>query len=84
VGLDTVALLLNVPAAVGVTVIAIVTDAPFAKVPMLHVTVGLENAHVPDDAPVHVADPNVTPAGRLSVTVTLDAELGPAFVTITV
>jgi hypothetical protein len=79
----TLAALVTVPVAVGVTVIVIVTDAPCARLPMLHVTVPLACAHVPADAPVHVAAPNVTPAGSVSVIVTPVAPLGPLFVTTT-
>jgi hypothetical protein len=79
VGLDTVAVLFRVPVAVGVTVSVIVTVPPLTNVPMVHVTVGVANEHVPDDAPAHVADPYVRPLGRLSVTTTPLAVLGPAF-----
>jgi hypothetical protein len=83
-GLDTVAVLLSVPVASGVTVIVIVTESVLAKVPMVHVTVGVAKEHVPDDAPVHVADPYVTATGSVSVTVTPVAVLGPLFVTVMV
>jgi hypothetical protein len=77
----TLAVLVNVPAAVGVTVIVTVTDAPTANVPILHVTVPLVKVHVPVDAPVHDAPPKITPAGRGSVTYTTLDVLGPAFAT---
>src|SRR3989338_4733053 len=72
-----------VPVTVGVTTIVIVTDAAFARPPMLHVTVPLAWLHVPVDAPVHAALPNVTPAGSVSVTTTPVALLGPLFVAVT-
>jgi hypothetical protein len=78
------ALFVIVPAAVGVTVIVIVTDAPLARLPRLQVTVPLAWLHVPADAPVHVAAPNVTPAGSVSVTTTPVAAPGPLFVAVTV
>src|SRR3989344_139454 len=73
-----------VPVTVGVTTIVIVTDAAFASAPMAHVTVPGAWLHVPVDAPVHAALPNVTPAGSVSVTTTPVALLGPLFVAVTV
>lgn len=67
-------------AAVLLTISAIVALAPFASVPRLHVTVV-----VPEHEPwLGVADWKVTFAGRTSVTTTLDALCGPAFVTVIV
>jgi hypothetical protein len=74
VALDTIAVLLNVPAAVGVTTIVIVTVALPFMAPTLHVTVPLAIEHVPC---VEDADTYVTPAGSVSDTVTPDAEFEP-------
>ena len=74
----TVALFVIWPDVVGVTVIVTIADAPLANVPMLQFT-----GPAPLQEPwVVVADPNVTPPGRLSVTFTLVAEAGPLFTTI--
>jgi len=71
----TVALLVMVPVVVGVTLIVNVALAPFASEPVtLHVTV--------PDALVQpgLAELNVTPAGRVSTTLTPVAAPGPLFV----
>jgi hypothetical protein len=76
--LDTLAVLLNVPAAVGVTTIVTVALAPLATLPRLQVTV-----LVPLQPPwLGVADTNVVAAGNVSVTVTAEAEVGPPLVTV--
>jgi hypothetical protein len=62
------------PAAVGVTTIVTVAEAPDASVPTLHVMV------VVPLQPVPVTDTNVAPAGSVSVIVTAFAESGPPFV----
>jgi hypothetical protein len=82
VGLDTVAVFVidGTAKAVGVTVILIVTLCPLVIVPRLHETVALP-LQVPAEGGVTVVDTHVTFAGRVSVTPTLDAELGPLFVT---
>ena len=74
----TEAVFVIVPAAVGVTVI--VTDAlpPEAMLARVQVTTPPDALHPAD------ADPNVTPAGRLSVTVGATAVEGPPFVTVKV
>ena len=59
-----------------VTVRVNVAEAPLASVPALQVMVV-----VPLHAPPGVADWNVVPGGRTSVTVTAEAVLGPPFVT---
>ena len=75
---DTVAVLLMVPVVVGVTVIVNVALAPDASEAEVHVTV--------PEALVHpeLAEPNVTPAGRTSVTLTPVAVLGPLFLAVSV
>src|ERR1700737_2973002 len=78
----TVAVLVMVPVAVGaLTTMVIVALAPFASGPMLHVTVPEAWVQVPW---VELAETNVTPAGRESVTTTPDAPSGPLFVAVTV
>lgn len=60
-----------------VTVKVIVAEAALAKVPRLQVTVV-----VPLQLPVFgVAETNVVPAGRMSVTTTFVADAGPLLVT---
>jgi hypothetical protein len=75
---ETVAVLVTVPAAVGVTTMVRVEEAPTARLPTLQLTVPLALVH-PDDA-----DPKVTLPGRVSVTDTPLAGLGPLLVTTTV
>lgn len=76
----TLAVLLNVPAAVGVTTIVTVALAPLINVPRVHETVV-----VPVQLPCVVDDEtNVAPAGNGSVITTLVAELGPLLVTVIV
>ena len=75
----TLAWLVRSPAASGVTEISTPAPCPLAIVPSAHVTVPLDSAHVPWDG---VADPNVTPAGSVSVTVTPVALDGPALATL--
>jgi len=72
----TVAVFVTGPADEGrVTVRVNVAEAPLASVPALQVMVV-----VPLHAPPGVADWNVVPGGRTSVTVTAVAVLGPPFV----
>jgi hypothetical protein len=75
---ETVAVLETVPAELGLTTTSvIVAEPPEAIVPREQVTVP-----VPEQDPTDgVTDTNVVPAGRLSVTVTPAAELGPALAT---
>ena len=78
----TVAVLVIVPAVAGaVTSMVIVALAPEARLPTEQVTVPEALVQVPwlDDA-----ETKVTPAGRVSVTVTPVAGLGPLFVATTV
>jgi hypothetical protein len=77
---DTVALLLSVPAAVGVIMMVTVAVPPFAIFPILQFTIVVP-VHVPWLA---VDETNVTPVGTVSVIVTLLTLLGPLFVTVTV
>jgi hypothetical protein len=78
--LVTLAVLFNVPAAVGVTTIVTVALPPLLMVPRLQETV-----LVPVQLPwLGVAETYVAPAGSVSVTVTPDALLGPPFVTVMV
>src|SRR5262249_59313039 len=73
---ETVAELVIVPAVLGaVTTIVRVTVAPPARFPIVQVTV--PEAFVQPEP----ADTNVTPVGRVSVTVTPVASLGPPLVT---
>src|SRR5947207_2867959 len=75
----TVAELVMLPAVAGeVTVMVIVALAPEARLPTEQVTVPAEFAH-----PV-LAETKVTPTGRVSVTVTPVAGLGPLLVAVTV
>ena len=79
----TVAVFETMPAVLGaVTTISIVADTPLGKMPSLHVTV-----LVPEQVPeLGVAETNVTPAGKVSVTVTPLVVAGivgaPLFVTV--
>jgi hypothetical protein len=75
---ETVAVLTTAPAELGLTTTSVIVGvAPTATVPREQVTVV-----VPEQDPTDgVADTNVVPAGRTSVTVTPAAELGPAFPT---
>ena len=75
----TVAVLVTVPTEVGVTVIVIEALAPEASEPALQVTVPEALVQVPWE---ELAETNVTPAGRLSVTVTPVAGLGPLLVAV--
>ena len=78
--LVTLAVLLMVPVTVGVTIIVTFAETPLPNVPRLQVTV-----LVPLQLPwLGVADTNVTPAGKVSVTVTPVALFGPLFVTVIV
>lgn len=74
---ETEAVLLMVPPAPGaVTVIVIAGAAPTARLARVHVTVPVSS---PQAQPEPVADTCVIPAGRVSVTVSDWAVLGPAF-----
>jgi hypothetical protein len=75
--LFTVAVLLKLPDAVGVTMIVMVALPPMAMLPRLQLT-GLGALQLPW---LGIAETNVAPAGMLSVTVTPDARLGPALCT---
>src|SRR5437879_1271437 len=70
----TLAVLLSVPASVGVTTIVTVAVAAFARFRRVQVTVPLVCAQFPW---VAVAEPNVTFGGSVSVTVTPVAAEGP-------
>ena len=79
----TLAVLVSVPEALGaVTTISTVAVTPLGKMPSLHTTV-----LVPEQVPeLGVAETNVTPAGRTSVSVTPLVVAGiagvPLFVTV--
>jgi hypothetical protein len=76
----TVAVFESGPAAVGVTTIVTVADAPAAREPSSHVT-----TPPPEQLPAEAdAETNVTAAGSGSLTVTASAVLGPAFVAVIV
>src|SRR5687768_9763081 len=78
--LATVAVLANVPKAGGVMTSVIVAVPPLAIAPRVQVTVV-----VPEQLPCDgVAETNVVPAGRMSVTTTFDAVSGPALLTVMV
>jgi hypothetical protein len=77
--LATLALLLMVPVAVGVTTIEIVALPGKARLPTLQVTVPADGVHEPW---LGVAETNVTLPGKVSVTVTADAAVGPLLVTV--
>ena len=73
----TVAVLAIVPPAAGAATTRVIVDvAPLANVAMLQVIVD-----VPPQMPPGLADTNVLPAGRTSVTVTPVAAAGPPFAT---
>jgi hypothetical protein len=73
------AVFVNDPGVAGsCTMTVIVALAPFASVPTEHV-IGPVPLHEPD---VEAADPNVAPAGGVSVTTTFVAVAGPLFVTV--
>jgi hypothetical protein len=78
--LVTLAVLLMVPATVGVTTIVTVALAPLARVPRVQVMVlvPLQLPWLADE------ETNVTPEGRVSVTATPVAVLGPLLVTVMV
>src|SRR5947209_6544742 len=75
----TLAVLLSVPASVGVTTIVTLALLSNARFPRLQATVPLACAQVPW---VDVAETNLTPAGNVSVSVTPVAAEGPLFVTV--
>jgi hypothetical protein len=77
---DTVAVLLNDPAADGITTIVTVTEPPFATVPNEHTTVAVPLHEPADDD----ADTNDTPTGSVSLTCTAAAASGPPLVTVNV
>lgn len=77
----TVAVLVIVPGAVGAISISTVALAPFANVPKLHITTPPASEQLPW---LGVAEIKITPAGSVSVRVTLVASNGPLFVTVTV
>jgi hypothetical protein len=78
VGEATVAVFTTVPDALGLlTTSTTVPTPPAAIVPREQLTVLVPEQD--DPAGVGVAETNVVPAGRTSVTVTLAARLGPAF-----
>ncbi len=74
----TVAVFVSGPGVFGaVTATTIVAEAPLAIAPREQVTELVKE----QDPCVGVADTNVAPGGRISVTVTAAAEMGPAFAT---
>lgn len=74
----TVAVLASGPGELGVaTTSMIVAEPPLANVPTEQTTAPVKE----QDPCVGVAETNVVPAGRMSVTVTPAAEMGPAFAT---
>ena len=76
----TLAVLVSVPTAVGLTMMVTVAVAALASVPILHVMVV-----VPVQVPaVEFAETSVGPAGKRSVSVTPAAEAGPLFFTVRV
>jgi len=76
----TLAVLLNAPTKVGVTMMVTVALAPFARLPKKHVTVA-----VPLQPPwLAAADTKTTPLGRGSATVTPAALFKPLFLTVSV
>jgi hypothetical protein len=75
VELETVAVLVAVPAVTALTTIVAVAEPPLASVPRLQDTV-----EVPEHVPAVVdADTKLTSAGNGSLTVAATAESGPAF-----
>jgi hypothetical protein len=77
----TLAWLVTVPWLCGRTWIWTLALPPFVTVPSAHVTVPLASEQLPCEG---VAESNVTPPGRSSVTVTPGASCGPAFVRLSV
>jgi hypothetical protein len=76
----TLAVLVFVPALVGVTTIVTVAEAPLARLPRLQVTM-----LVPLQLPwLGVADTKATPVGNVSVIVTPVAVAGPLLLTVIV
>src|SRR5438034_494719 len=77
---EMVAVLVIMPAVAGaVALIVIVAVAPLARLPMVQVTVFEALAQVPTE---EEAETKVTPAGRVSLTVTPVASLGPLLVAV--
>ena len=75
----TLALLINVPAAFGLTTsVTLATAPPAVRLPSWQITV-VPKLHVPW---LGVAEINATPAGSVSVTFTAVAVLGPALATV--
>lgn len=82
VAAETFAVVEIVPLVAGAVRLTVIAGAaPVASVEAVHVTVGAANVH---DQPVPLAPVNVAPAGIESVTVTVDAALGPALLTVIV
>jgi translation elongation factor EF-1beta len=78
---ETVAVLTTVPVAFGLVTMSLTVAVPPAAI----VPTGQLTVLVPEQDPCEgVADTNVVPAGRMSLTVTPAAGLGPAFVTVIV
>ena len=75
VGDVTFAMLVSVPLAGAVTVTVTLVTSPLIKVPKAQFTMPLLFTPLP------LADTNVTPTGRVSVTTTLLADDGPKLVT---
>src|SRR5438132_647915 len=75
VGEVTFAVLVNVPLAGAATVTVTLVVVPLASVPKFQFTMPLLSTPPP------LAETNITPAGKLSVTTTLLALEGPKFVT---
>ena len=69
------------PVAAGVTTRVTVAEPFFAIEPRPQLTTPAKSVHSPCDG---VTEPKVTPAGRVSLNVTLVAPLGPAFATVMV
>jgi hypothetical protein len=83
VSVATVAVLATVPDVLGLlTTSTTVAEPPAARVPREQLTVLVPEQD--DPAGDGVAETNVVPAARVSLTVTLAARLGPAFVTVRV
>jgi hypothetical protein len=74
----TLAVLVRVPVAVGVTTMVIVALPPFTIPPRLHVTMPPDSVHT---GPVGVTETKVTPVGSVSVSTTLVASAGPPLLT---
>ena len=77
----SLAVLVIAPSFCGRTLTSTVAPWPFAIVPSAQVTVPLDCEQLPCEG---VAESNVTPAGRLSVTCTLAALEGPALCAVSV